>query len=103
MFGEIHLCQFPFTSGVASKIRPALILFDFGNDAVICRVTSAAKSRPFDVPIQAWRQAGLLKPSIARIDRLVTAERSIFLRRLGSLETNDLAAVRLAWNQQMRL
>ena len=28
MFGEIFICQFPFTSGAASKIRPALVLFD---------------------------------------------------------------------------
>ena len=27
MFGEIFICQFPFTSGAASKIRPALVLF----------------------------------------------------------------------------
>ena len=30
MFGEIFICQFPFTSGAASKIRPALVLFDLG-------------------------------------------------------------------------
>ena len=28
MFGDIFICQFPFTSGAASKIRPALVLFD---------------------------------------------------------------------------
>jgi hypothetical protein len=28
MFGEVFICQFPFTSGAASKIRSALVLFD---------------------------------------------------------------------------
>lgn len=28
MFGEVIICQFPFTSGTGSKIRPALVLFD---------------------------------------------------------------------------
>jgi hypothetical protein len=40
MFGEILICQFPFTSGVVSKVRPALVLFDLQQDVLICRVTS---------------------------------------------------------------
>jgi len=35
MFGDIFICQFPFTSGAASKIRPALVLFDLEQDAII--------------------------------------------------------------------
>ena len=103
MFGEIYLCQFPFTSGVASKVRPALVLFDLTMDSVICRVTSVAHTGPLDVTLNDWQVAGLLKPSVARLDRLVTAERSIFLRRLGVLSPNDLAMVRATWNQHMRL
>jgi hypothetical protein len=34
MFGESFICQFPFTSGAASKIRPALVLFDLVQDAI---------------------------------------------------------------------
>ena len=41
MFGEIFLCEFPFTSGAAGKVRPALILFDLKTDVLICRITSA--------------------------------------------------------------
>ena len=33
-FGEIFLCQFPFTSGKVSKRRPVLVLFDLESDAV---------------------------------------------------------------------
>jgi hypothetical protein len=39
IFGEIFICRFPFTSGQLSKPRPALILFDIGQDVVICRIT----------------------------------------------------------------
>ena len=28
VFGEIFICQFPFTSGAFSKPRPVLVLFD---------------------------------------------------------------------------
>lgn len=51
MFGEVYLCQFPFTSGVSSKIRPALVLFDLRLDAIICRITSVQRSGPLDVTL----------------------------------------------------
>jgi len=103
MFGEIYICQFPFTSGMGSKVRPALVLFDLPQDAVICRVTSVHHSGPLDVTINDWQSAGLLKPSVARLDRLVTAERTIFLRCLGVLSAADMAAVRRTWNNHMKL
>ena len=103
MFGEVFICQFPFTSGTGSKVRPALVLFDLQQDAVICRVTSVLRSGPLDVTLSEWQTAGLLKPSVARLDRLVTAEKTIFLRRLGILSSVDLATVRNTWNSQMTL
>lgn len=73
MFGEIVICQFPFTSGVVSKVRPALVLFDLQQDVLICRVTSAQSRGPLDVMLFDWQAAGLLRPSVARLDRVVTA------------------------------
>jgi len=103
MFGEIFISQFPFTSGTMSKIRPVLVLFDLREDVIVCRVTSAQHSGPLDVVLIGWQAAGLLKPSIARLDRLVTAEKSVLLRRLGCLCPADLAAVRTRWNQHMKM
>jgi mRNA interferase MazF len=103
MFGEVFLCQFPFTSGAKSKVRPALLLFDLRHDAIICRITSVPHVGPLDVELSDWRSAGLLKSSVARLDRIVTAERSIFLRRLGVLSPPDSEIVRNTWNQKMRL
>jgi mRNA interferase MazF len=103
MFGEIQLCRFPFTSGAGSKIRPALVLFDLGQDAIIARVTSVQRIGPLDVTVSDWQAANLLKPSVVRLDRIVTAEKSIFMRRLGVLSSNDLEAVRTTWTLSMRL
>jgi mRNA-degrading endonuclease toxin of MazEF toxin-antitoxin module len=103
MFGEIQLCQFPFTSGAVSKIRPVLILFDLQADAIVCRITSAAPRGAADIVLHDWQAAGLLTTSVARIDRLVTAERTVFLRPLGALSLQDAEAVRTAWNRTMRL
>lgn len=103
MFGDIVLCDFPFSSGKGSKVRPALILFDLGSDSIICQVTSASHNGPFDISLKDWREAGLLKPSVARIGRVITAEKTIFIRRLGTLSPLDLEAVRSTWNQHMKL
>ena len=103
MFGEVYTCQFPFTSGAASKIRPALVLFDLAGDSVICRVTSVMHSGTMDVVLKDWKKAGLLKPSTVRLNRLVTVDRSVFVRRLGVLTAADLEAIRAVWNRNMKL
>ena len=103
MFGDIFICQFPFTSGASGKIRPAPVLFDLQEDAIICRVTSVLRTGALDVMLNDWQTAGLLKPSVARLDRVVTAEKSIFLRCLGALSPDDQKAIRDRWNQHMRL
>jgi mRNA interferase MazF len=102
-FGEIFICRFPFTSGAVSKPRPALVLFDLGLDVVICRITSVAQSGQLDVPLADWTAAGLAKPSVVRLNRLVTAEKSLLLTRLGELSAADNQAVRAAWNGNMKL
>jgi mRNA-degrading endonuclease toxin of MazEF toxin-antitoxin module len=102
-FGEVYIVQFPFTSGGMSKKRPVLVLFDLRRDAVICRVTSVPHNDPLDVPILDWAEAGLAKPSVARLNRLVTAEKSLFGKRLGQLSVSDATRVRTAWNQHMTL
>ena len=103
MFGDIFICQFPFTSGAFSKPRPTLVLFDLQQDVLICRVTSVLHTGPLDVILTDWAQAGLAKPSVVRLDRLVTAEKAILGRRLGILSAADQLAIRAAWNQHMRL
>ncbi|MBI4025722.1 MAG: type II toxin-antitoxin system PemK/MazF family toxin [Verrucomicrobia bacterium] len=101
--GEIFICSFPFTSGQFSKPRPALVLMDLGNDSLICRVTSTRHSGPLEIEILDWQAAGLLKPSTARLTRLVSAEKHLLQTKIGELSPADLQRVRQAWNQHMKL
>lgn len=103
MFGDVFIARFPFTSGTLSKPRPVLVLFDLQADAIICRITSVLRTGPLNVTLNDWQQAGMALPSVARLDRLVTAETTVLGRRLGCLSDGDQAAVRAAWNQHMRL
>lgn len=59
MFGQVFICQFPFTSGTTSKVRPALVLFDLQQDAVICRITSVSRAGSLDVTLKDWQAASL--------------------------------------------
>ena len=102
-FGDIFICRFPFTSGILSKPRPALVLFDLGADVIICRVTSAAHSGALDVPVIDWAAAGLARPSVVRLNRLVTAEKSLLGVQIGALSDRDQQAVRAIWNSNMAL
>ena len=102
-FGEIYLCQFVLTSGAGGKVRPALVLFDLDDDAIICRITSVSRSGTLDVALTDWESAGLLKPSVVRLGKIVTAEKAILFRRLGVLGRTDAEAVRNVWNRMMQL
>jgi len=78
MFEDVFIRQAPFTSGTAGRIRPAPVLFDLQQDAGICRITSGSHTGAPDVTPNDWQAAGLLKPPVARPDRLVTAEKTVF-------------------------
>ena len=82
MFGDILLCSSRLPRELQA-IRPALLLFDLKDDAIICRVTSILHDQLLDVLLNDWASAGLLKPSVARLDRVVTAEKDYFLEAAG--------------------
>jgi mRNA interferase MazF len=102
-FGEVFICRFPFTSGQVSKPRPVLVLFDLGMDVVVCRITSAQQSDLLDAVVTEWAAAGLAKPSVVRVSRLVTAEKLLLHKRVGELSATDQQAVRKVWNARMTL
>jgi mRNA interferase MazF len=93
-FGDVFICDFPFTSGQSSKARPVLVLMDIGSDCLVCRITSIPHRGFLDVPVIRWREAGLDKPSTIRLSRLVTVERPVLKVRIRRLITEDVDRVR---------
>ena len=95
--GEIILIAFPFTGRTGAARRPALVLLDTGDqDIIVTRITSQSARTSFDVTLVEWASAGLLRPSIVRVDKVATLEKRLVERRLGTLTTNDWANVRAA-------
>lgn len=92
--GDLLLVDFPFTATGPGKPRPALVILDTGDaDVLLARVTTQAHDSPFDVPILAWQQAGLLAPSIVRLHKLATLAKNRAHKHLGSLEAVDRQSV----------
>jgi mRNA interferase MazF len=103
-FGEIVLLLFPFTDGTGLKKRPALILFDAGDaDVIVTRVTSQAKTDIYDVPLTDWRTAGLRLPSIVRLHKIATLEKTLIERKIGELQPVDQAEVRRQINEILKM
>ena len=93
--GEIVLLLFPFSDSSEGKRRPALVLFDTGDDdLIVARITSQITQTEFDVEILEWQKAGLLVPSVVRIHKLATLGKSLVERKLGTLAPGDWAEVR---------
>ena len=88
--GDLVLVAFPYTGSTQVKRRPAMVLLDVGDaDVVQARITTQRYQTPHDVDITDWQGAGLLAPSVVRLHKLVTLDKSRVLRYLGALQSVD--------------
>jgi mRNA interferase MazF len=99
-FGTVVLVPFPFTSQVAAKRRPAVVISKFGygmirGDVVVMAVTSQIHVNEAlgEVSVLEWQAAGLLKPSAIK-PVFATLAQSLVLRTLGALRQHDQAVLR---------
>jgi len=101
--GEVWLAEIPFTSGVASKLRPVFVLWTDAADVIVAAVTSAQPRSTTDVALQNWSAAGLRVPSTVRLSRLDCLEQNRLLRRLGRVAADDAAQLKHVWANEIRL
>lgn len=99
--GSIVLVPFPFSDLSVKKRRPCLILSrsepkGLPNHLVLAMITSNLNGLEFpnDVKVKDLASAGLPKPSIIRLDKMVTLESSLVLKNLGVLEEKDKVVVK---------
>ena len=97
-FGDVVLVPFPFTDQTASKKRPAVVvssdaLHRESIDLIVMAVTTQPRAASsLEIPVTQWREAGLLRPSVIK-PVLATIERSLVLKKLGSLQDPDRQAL----------
>jgi mRNA interferase MazF len=92
--GEIWLYRDPDSN----KRRPVVIIANGGTavdiDLTIAKITSNQKLRnEFDIPIEHWEEAGLVKPSVVRCSKIRTVKENELLFQFGSLTEDDLKKV----------
>jgi mRNA-degrading endonuclease toxin of MazEF toxin-antitoxin module len=92
--GKVIVVNFPYTDGGSSKRRPALVVFDSGdNDVVVARLTTQKGRGAWDVELSDWVNAGLRAPTTARLDKLLTIEKSDVRHEWGALSGPDYQRV----------
>lgn len=97
-FGTVVLVPFPFTDQSASKQRPAVVVSSAAyqqarSDLIIMAITSQLRPAAFDVVLDDWRAAGLLKPSAVK-PVITTVAQSLVRKSLGNLTDRDQQRLR---------
>lgn len=105
--GDVILLSYPFGEGAGVRKRPALVVSSSAfnqetGELIIAQITSrvSAPARAGDYNLAEWREAKLPRPALVRA-RLATQERSLVLRRLGSLTEADYQGALAALKAQL--
>lgn len=94
-FGDIVLIGFPHTDLRGSSKRPAIVLYDAGDqDILVARLTTQEYSTEGDYRVSSWQQAGLLAQSYVRLGKLATIDKRYVIKQLGAMETRELEKVK---------
>jgi mRNA interferase MazF len=95
-FGDVVLVRFPFTSQIAAKQRPAVVVSNRSYnetrpDVVAMAITTNLE--PNEALIADWKIAGLLRPSAFK-PIFATFEQAQIVLQFGALAAGDKAALR---------
>ena len=96
---DVVLVPFPFTDLGSTKRRPCLVLADarpvgLPHHFIVAMMTSHLERRfPHDVQLEAFAEAGLPKPTLVRLFKVVTLDDTVTPRPLGRLAAIDRGRV----------
>jgi mRNA interferase MazF len=103
-FGDIILIAFPHTDLQEVSKRPAIVLYDSGDqDVLVARVTTQEYRSEEDYKIGEWKKCGLLGESYIRLGKQVTIGKRLILRKLGALETTEIDVLKSILKRMFRL
>jgi len=89
--GKFVLIPFPYTNLTATKLRPALVLFEGERDVVVVFISSRVPQKPAltDVVIEEshseFALTGLKMSSVIRLDKIATILKDLVVGEIGEL------------------
>lgn len=102
-FGDIILVGFPHTDLRSASKRPAVVLYDLGDqDALISRITTQEYSAEADYKILKWKESGLLAESYIRLGKQATIGKQYIIKQLGKLEFQEIDNLRSILKKMFR-
>ena len=94
-FADIVLIGFPFTDLQGVSKRPAIALYDSGDqDILVARITTQEYKTDADYKIIEWKNSGLLAESYVRLGKQATIDKKYVIRKLGALADPEPEAVK---------
>ncbi|MFP3898643.1 MAG: type II toxin-antitoxin system PemK/MazF family toxin [Dehalococcoidia bacterium] len=91
MKGKIVLVPFPFTDLTAAKLRPALVIYEGGEDIVVAFISSRVPAVASETGVLLGEQdagfgkTGLKVDSLIRLDKVATVLKDLVVGELGEL------------------
>ncbi|HVF82068.1 MAG TPA: type II toxin-antitoxin system PemK/MazF family toxin [Flavisolibacter sp.] len=102
--GDIVLIPFSFTDLSGNKLRPAVILAQTRVDLTVCFITSQFQwQEPTDILLQPKPTNGIKRPSLIRVSKIATLDKSLSLGKIGSVDSSDLTELDSKLKQIFRL
>lgn len=89
---EVWFAEFPYEEdSTITKKRPVIVLDVETLKCLTIKVTShdARNNDQYDTPIEHWQDAGLNRPSVARVSKVMYLQNDKFSYKLGKLHIED--------------
>jgi mRNA interferase MazF len=103
-FGEIVLIGFPHTDLQGISKRPAIVLYDSGDqDVLLARITTQEYTTETDYRILDWQESGLLAESYIRLGKQATIEKRYIIRKLGTLPASEIISLKTMLRKMLQL
>lgn len=102
----VYTARFAFLEKPHAKIRPVIVVSQpqsQHNIIAVVPISSKEHRETIDVQLAEWQQAGLRKPSVARVHRITTMLQADLVAELGTLQANDARNVRTALRKLLTL
>jgi mRNA interferase MazF len=88
--GSVALIRVPFHQTGGSKLRPAMVVFDSGDDDFVAApITSQPPRSDCDVRLGDWPSAGLNVASTVRLSKIAVLSKTDIVKSPGHISDKD--------------